>query len=450
MAGSPLQVSGPAAGLAVIVFGLVQEYGIKALGPALIIAGSIQLIAGLLKAGRWFQAISPEVIHGMLAGIGILIVIQQFHVALDRAPQHSGPANIVAMWGAVFGGVFPLNGSKEEAAAAVGLVTFGVLYLWEKFRPAKLKIIPGALLGIVAATAIAQIFHLSVNRIQVPINLRDMVSFPSFSALHAMPWIGLIGTSLALAFIASAETLLSASAVDQMQTRVKTNYDRELASQGVGNILCGLLGALPMTGVIVRSSANVQAGAETRKSTIMHGAWILLSVLAMPSLLRLIPTASLAAVLVYVGLRLVKLAEIRKLRRFGRVPVLIYCASLITIVMTNLLTGVLVGFGLCLLKLLYSITHLETRVEVEGEHTHVHLTGVGTFLGIPKITQALEQVKNGCVVSVHGDGLRYIDHGCIEVIEGWAKQREQNGQEVHVEMEKLHLRFHTKVSQSVS
>jgi len=103
-----------------------------------------------------------------------------------------------------------------------------------------------------------------------------------------------------------------------------------------------------------------------------------------------------------------------------------------------------------LLKLLYSITHLETRVEVEGEHTHVHLTGVGTFLGIPKITQALEQVKNGCVVSVHGDGLRYIDHGCIEVIEGWAKQREQNGQEVHVEMEKLHLRFHTKVSQSVS
>ena len=117
LAGAPLQVSGPAAGLAVIVFELVHEHGILALGPVLMIAGAIQLVAGLLKTGRWFRAISPEVIHGMLAGIGILIVIQQFHVVLDRKPEHSGLANIGAMWSAIFGGLFPLNGSKEEMAA---------------------------------------------------------------------------------------------------------------------------------------------------------------------------------------------------------------------------------------------------------------------------------------------------------------------------------------------
>jgi len=449
LAGSPLQVSGPAAGLAVIVFELVREHGLLALGPILMVAGAIQLTAGLLKTGRWFRAISPEVIHGMLAGIGVLIVIQQFHVVLDRSPEHSGLANIGAMWGAVFGGLLPLNGSKEEAAALVGVVTLAVMLLWEKFRPTKLKLVPGALLGIAAATAVAQVFTLGVNRVSVPQNLGDMISFPSLAGLHGMAWSGIIGTACAVAFIASAETLLSAAAVDQMQTKVKTNYDRELAAQGVGNMICGFLGALPMTGVIVRSSTNVQAGAETRKSTIMHGGWILLSVLAFPFVLRMIPTASLAAVLVFVGIRLVKPADVKKLARFGKVPVLIYFASLTTIVLTNLLTGVLVGIGLSLLKVLYTVTHLEARVVEEDGATHVHLAGVGTFLGIPKITSALDQVNATDVVHLHSHGLRYIDHACIEVIEAWVERREEKGQHVHIEMEKLHLRYRTRVSESV-
>jgi MFS superfamily sulfate permease-like transporter len=393
IAGQPLQVSGPAAGLAVIVFELVREHGVAALGPILMLAGAVQLVAGLLKTGRWFRAISPEVIHGMLAGIGVLIVIQQFHVALDRAPEHSGPANIQAMWGAIFGGLFPLNGSKEEAAAAVGIVTIAVMLLWERFRPAKLKLVPGALLGIAAATTVAQFFALNVNRVKVPDNLTQMISLPSLAAVHDIKLSTLVGTALALAFIASAETLLSAAAVDQMQNRHKTNYDRELAAQGVGNILCGLVGSLPMTGVIVRSSANVQAGAETRRSAILHGVWMLAAVLVFSAVLRMIPTASLAAVLILVGIKLVKPAEVRKLGRFGKVPVLIYFASMIAIVSTDLLTGVLVGVGLSLMRLLYTVTHLEARITEEGNATHVHLSGVGTFLAIPRIAQALDQVK---------------------------------------------------------
>ncbi len=449
ISGQPLQASGPAAGLAVIVFEIVREHGVAGLAPILILAGALQLIAGLLKAGRWFRAISPEVIHGMLAGIGVLIVIQQFHVALDRSPEHSGPANIAAMWSAVFGGLLPLNGSKEEAAGLVGLITLAVMILWERFRPAKLRLVPGALLGIGVATAVAQVFQLQVRRVTVPSNLGEMIHFPTLHAIDGQAWTQLVGTACALAFIASAETLLSATAVEQMQSRVKTDYDRELTAQGVGNMLCGFVGALPMTGVIVRSSANVQAGAETRRSTMLHGTWILLSVLALPFVLRMIPTASLAAVLIYVGVKLVKPADIRKLARFGRVPVLIYFASMLAIVFTNLLTGVLVGVSLSLLRLLYTVTHLEAKLEEQENCAHVHLSGVGTFLAIPKLTHVLDQVKPQCVVHLHSHGLRYIDHGCLEVIENWVERREEQGQQVQIEMEKLHLRYRTCVSESV-
>jgi MFS superfamily sulfate permease-like transporter len=293
------------------------------------------------------------------------------------------------------------------------------------------------------------VFHLQVHRVNVPSNLGEMISFPKLSALHGQPWSEIVATACALAFIASAETLLSAAAVDRMQSRSRTDYDRELTAQGVGNMLCGFVGALPMTGVIVRSSANVQAGAETRKSTMMHGAWILLSVLALPGVLRMIPTASLAAVLVFVGIKLVKPADVRKLARFGKVPVLIYLVSMLAIVSTNLLTGVMIGMGLSLVRLLYTITHLEARVVEEGGSEHVHLSGIGTFLGIPKITHALDQVKPNSIVYLHSHALLYIDHACIEVIESWVERREEQGQQVHIEMEKLHLRYRTRVTENV-
>lgn len=450
ISGSPLQVSGPAAGLAVIVFELIHDHGIGALGPVLIAAGLIQLIAGMLKAGRWFRAISPEVIHGMLAGIGVLIVIQQFHVVMDRAPKGSGPANILAMGEAIFGGLFPLNGSQEEAAALVGLVTIAVMLAWQKWRPEKLKLVPGALLGIVAATLLAQFAHLGVKRVNVPEHLGDMVSITTLSSFTATGWGTVLGSALALAFIASAETLLSAAAVEQMQSKVRTDYDKELRAQGVGNMVCGLLGALPMTGVIVRSSANVHAGAETRRSTILHGLWLLLFVLAMPWLLRMVPTASLAGVLVLTGLKLLSPKEVKKLWRFGWMPVAIYATSLITIVMTNLLTGVLVGIGLSLLKLLWSVTHLETRVEDHGEEAHLHLAGMGTFLSIPKLAHTFDAVRQSPVVRIHTTELRYIDHACIELIETWAERHQQSGHQVHVHLEQLHRRFKTPVSRTVA
>lgn len=449
LSGSPLQVSGPAAGLAVIVFELVHDHGIGALGPILVVGGAIQLLAGLLRVGRWFRAISPEVVHGMLAGIGVLIVIQQFHVVLDRAPKATGPANILAMGEALVSGLFPLDGSKEEWALLVGATTLVVILLWERFRPAKLKLVPAALLGIGAGTALAQTLHLGIRHVDVPASLGDMVGLTSLSAFTATPWTSLFGTAVALAFIASAETLLSAAAVDQMQTKVRANYDKELAAQGIGNMLCGFLGALPMTGVIVRSSANVQAGAETRKATILHGVWLLISVAVFANVLRMIPMASLAAVLVLTGIRLVKLKDILHLRRFGWPPVIVYTLSMVTIVATNLLTGVLLGIGLSLLWTLWKLTHLQLLVETTEHRTDIHLAGVGTFLAIPKISRTLDETPSGPPIYIHGISLRYIDHACIEIIEAWVDRRQAAGEIVYLEREHLLKRYQTPVSQAV-
>lgn len=446
--GSPLQVSGPAAGLAVIVFEIVHDHGMGALGPVLLAAGAMQFIAGLLKTGRWFRAISPEVIHGMLAGIGVLIVIQQFHVVLDRTPKGNGPANILGMGEAIFGGLLPLNGSREEYALLMGLITIGVMMAWQKWRPEKLKLVPGALLGIVAATSVAQLLHLDVNRVKIAA-LTSMVSFPTMAPVHEWGWGAMLGSAAALAFIASAETLLSAAAVEQMQNCVRTNYDKELTAQGIGNMLCGLVGALPMTGVIVRSSANVHAGAESRRSTIMHGMWLLLFVLALPFVLRMIPTASLAGVLILTGIKLVKPADVRHLRKFGWSPVLIYLVSLTTIVMTNLLTGVLVGIGLSLLKLLWRVTHLETAVVEHGDTHVVRLDGVATFIGIPKLATTLDSVPAKCCVRVDAHGLRFIDHACVDMIDNWAKNRRAQGCTVTVEIDTLLRRYKTPISQPV-
>jgi MFS superfamily sulfate permease-like transporter len=242
--------------------------------------------------------------------------------------------------------------------------------------------------------------------------------------------------------------LLSAAAVEAMQSRVRTDYDKELAAQGVGNMLCGVLGALPMTGVIVRSSANVQAGAETRKSTILHGLWIVVALALLPFVLRLVPMASLAGVLVLTGIKLVKPSDVRKLKRFGWQPVAIYLTALVTIVATNLLTGVMVGIGLSLLSLLWKITHMEARLDHHEDEAHVHLAGVGTFFSIPKLAATFDKVEAGKVVRIHTRELRYIDHSVIELIESWVERRRHAGGEVEIELEHLHRRFITPVSRA--
>ncbi len=431
LAGSPLQVSGPAAGLAVIVFEIVREQGLSALGPILILAGAIQVVAGLLRVGGWFRAISPAVVHGMLAGIGVLIVVGQFHVLFDDKPLSSGLANLVAMPGQIFG----LSNQDAATAFAIGLVTIGGMIGWEKIRPASLKLLPGALVGVVLATLVAFLLSLPVARVVVPESITAAISLPGEGLLQLLLSPTVITTAIAIAFIASAETLLSAAAVDRMHDGVRTNYNRELSAQGVGNLLCGFAGALPMTGVIVRSSANVQAGAKTRLSTFLHGIWILGFVALLPWLLREIPMAALAGILVVTGVRLVSLDHAKHLlHRYGPLPAIVWAATLIMVVAVDLLTGVLVGIGLSLLELLPHVRRLRLGFD-EDPHGDTHelaLHGSATFLTLPKLSAKLEAVPAGRHVVLNVERLGHIDHTCAEMLREWIDRRRGGGAPVEL------------------
>ncbi|MEP0842778.1 MAG: SulP family inorganic anion transporter [Phycisphaerae bacterium] len=439
ISGSPLQVSGPAAGLAVVVYELIQREGYATLGVVLLIAGGIQLTAGLLKLGQWFRAVSPAVIHGMLAGIGVLIFASQFHVMVDDKPRGSGLANILALPEAIWKGIRPSEDTVHHQAALVGLFTIGVIILWKAAAPRKLQVIPAALLAVLLATVGTAVFRLPINLVDVPASIFSAVQFPTWDSLKGLLDGPIIVAALGLAFVASAETLLCATAVDKMHNGPRTQYDRELAAQGVGNMLCGLLGALPMTGVIVRSAANVEAGARSRFSAILHGGWLLIFVVAMPWVLRMIPTASLAALLVFTGYKLVNIKAIRELRSFGRGEVAIYAATVIMIVVSDLLTGVLVGIGISAAKLLYTFSHLEvkTQCEPDGKVITLDLCGTATFIRLPKLVVCLERIPPDAELHVRFEHLNYIDHACLDLLMNWEKQHEAAGGRLVLDWELL-------------
>ena len=437
ISGCPLQVSGPAAGLAVIVYGLVKDYGIEALGPVVVLAGVFQMIAGLVKVGQMFRSIAPAVVYGMLAGIGVLIFAAQFHVAVDDAPRANGILNLLAIPEAIYKGMTPSAETVHHLAAMVGLATIAGIVLWSKFAPKPVKWVPGALVGVGLATIAAQVLNLPIKYVDLPDNLFSTIPLPSVSMFARLSDYHLVLEALALAFIASAETLLSATAVDQMHGGPKANYDREMFSQGVGNFLAGMAGGLPMTGVIVRSATNVTAGAKTRLSAILHGIWLLVLIALAPSVLRLIPTASLAAVLVYTGYKLVNVQNIRKLLHYGRLPVFIYATTVTLIVVEDLLTGIVAGLVLSIATIIYSVTHLSVRVDNDGRRVDVHLEGSATFLRMPKLVDALEELPHHLEVHIHTRQLTYIDHACLDAIANWEQQRNQKDGVTVVEWQEL-------------
>ena len=439
LSGCPLQVSGPAAGLAVIVYDLIQKHGIAALGPIILLAGLMQIASGFLKVGQLFRTIAPAVISGMLAGIGVLIFAAQFHVMVDDKPRENGIRNILSIPESVVRGIVPVDGSSHHLAAAIGITTIAILLIWTKFAPRKLKVVPGALLAVVTVTSIAKLFNLPIRYVNLPANLLGDIRLLAPDVLAGMFSPEYLVAAATLAFVASAETLLSAAAADQMHNGTRTNYDKELVSQGVGNTLAGLLGGLPMTGVIVRTATNINAGARTRTSAILHGVWMLLLVAVAPWVLQMVPTASLAAILVYTGYKLVSPASVKKLLKFGKASVMIYAATVIVIVVEDLLMGILVGIGLSIAKLLFELSQM--HIQVSPDHAErridIHIHGAATFIRMAQFADALEKLPTGCEVHFHLDGLLYIDQACIEALSNWERKRIDQGASVIVEWEEL-------------
>lgn len=339
LSGAPLAVSGPAAGLTVLVFEIVARHGLAALGPVVLLAGLLQILAGIARLGRLVRHIPHAVVDGMMAAIGLILAASQARVLLGGMPAAGFTANLRALPGAIAG--------VNPSAAALGLLAIAVLLAWERFRPRLARDVPASVIAVALTTLLALAAHLAVPHVAVPTSLAGAVAFPGATGLAALATPSLIGAAFSLALIASIESLLSAAAVDRMTPgRAGADYGRELVAQGVGNMACGLLGALPMTGVIVRSAANVRAGARTRASAMLHGVWLLALVGLAPGLLATIPTPSLAGLLVVVGLRLASPAALRRAARAGWQDAALLATTLCGVLAANLLLGVAAGLAL--------------------------------------------------------------------------------------------------------
>ena len=591
-AGSPLQVSGPAAGLTVICGEIIRQNGMQAFGLAVLFAGIFQLVAGICRLGQWFRAVSPAVIHGMLSGIGVLILVGQLHVLVDERPRETAMKNIAAIpeslatglamptWdspeirhdriellrmanalgtrqrtlkgnvdrslnrlknsdeqedtdevpevnptlvtvtlkpfqdeqkaiaaelAAIMAraeasaivkaggtaaetltaqlsaarkklesasvdlegeGTEAVSHSQKEAAQAletltaglkshdwagkIGLLAVLVIFVWQFAARGKLKLIPAPLLAIVVATTASQLLQAPILYVDVPGNLLSGLTMPTIDTFSESPLKTLLISGAVLAIVASAETLLCATAVDQMHRGPRTRYDRELSAQGVGNIVCGCLGVLPMTGVIVRSAANVQAGGKTRLSAILHGLWLLLFSVVLAPVLRLIPTAALAGILVFTGFRLIDFKGFIHLWRENRVEAAIFLITMIVIVADDLLTGVLTGIVLSAAKLLARFSQLDVEMDddgaADGPHTMIKISGAATFLRLPKLASQLEKVPAGADLHIDVSEMDYIDRACMELLQNWSRQHAATGGRLTIDWDLLNDRFQTRKS----
>ncbi len=341
--GSPLQVSGPAAGLTVVVAELVATFGWKATCAITVAAGFLQIIFGLSRIARAALAIAPVVVHAMLAGIGITIALQQIHVLLGGSSHSSTVENITQLPGQLT--------SARYGDVLVGAVVIAVLLFWKKI-PGKLKVLPGPLVAVVAATVLSLVLPFDLDRITLDGSLFDAVALPS---MPDGPWLAVATGVLTVALIASVESLLSAVAVDKMHGGTRSEFNRELVGQGSANMISGLIGGLPVTGVIVRSSTNVAAGAKTRASAVLHGVWILVFAALLTALVEQIPMAALAGLLIVIGIQLVKMAHLRTARRTG--DLWVYGVTVTGVVFLNLLEGVIIGLALAVVLLLWRVIH---------------------------------------------------------------------------------------------
>ncbi|MCX4811961.1 SulP family inorganic anion transporter [Streptomyces sp. NBC_01239] len=422
LGGCPLQVSGPAAGLTVVTADLIHRYGWRTTCAVTVLAGVAQLALGCLRVARTALAVSPAIVHGMLAGIGVTIAVAQLHIVLGGTPQSSVLANLRAL-PAQLADVHP-------ADVAMSVLTLALLLLWPRV-PGRLghlmRKIPAALVAVAGATLTASLAGLSLAKVDLP-----SWSSHALAGLPEGPALGIAAAVLTTTLVCSVQSLLGAVAVDKLvagqpglSARVgRSNLNRELLGQGAANIVSGALGGLPVAGVAVRSSANVQAGAVSRNSTMLHGVLVVVAALLMVPVLELIPLASLAALVMAVGIQMVSLHHIRTVTRHREV--LVYVVTTLGVVFLGVLEGVLLGVTVAVAVALNRLAHTRiTHDEKEGVH-HVHVRGQLTFLAVPRLSRTLHLVPQGTHVVVELDG-SFMDHAAYESLQDWQNSHTARG-----------------------
>lgn len=412
LGGSPMQVSGPAAGLTVVVAELIDNLGWQTTCLVTAGAGILQILFGVGRIGRAALAIAPVVVHAMLAGIGITIALQQSHVLLGGTPAGGAVPNLIELPGQIM--------DLHAVGVLFGAIVIAIMIAW-RFVPPSLRRVPGPLVAVLTATLLSLPFNL--DRITLSGSLFDAVQLPS---LPSGSWGPVAVGILTVALIASVESLLCAVAIGKASRGPRTNFDRELIGQGAANFVSGLIGGLPITGVIVRSSANVAAGARTRASAVLHGFWVLLFSAALAGVVQQIPKAVLAGLLIVIGTQLVNLAHIKMAHRTG--DLLTYAVTVISVVSLNLLEGVLIGLAVAFVALLWRIVRAEIHAEpIGGDNSkwQVTIAGTCTFLALPRLSSTLAKVPPGVEVTVYTN-VDYLDHAAYDAISEWVRHHQED------------------------
>ncbi|MFH0243109.1 bifunctional SulP family inorganic anion transporter/carbonic anhydrase [Streptomyces sp. HK10] len=438
--GAPLQVSGPAAGLTVVVAELIQRYGWRATCAITVLAGLAQLGLSALRTARSALMVSPAIVHGMVSGIGVTIALAQLHIVLGGSPESSAVANVLALPGQL--------ADPQPAALTAGGVTVAVVLLWPRLRgragELTRRVLPSALAAVALATAMSSLAGLRLPRVDLPSWHSHALPSPPGG-----PVPGLLAAVLTVTLVASVASLLSAMAADKMTAartlpdhlsgvRVpRADLDRELRGQGLANVVSGALGGLPVTGVAVRTTANVEAGAVSRNSAILHGVWVILASGLLVGLLELIPLAVLAALVMVVGVQMVKIVHIRSVTRHREV--LVYAATTAGVVLLGVLEGVGIGVAVALALALHRLAR--TRIvcetaegsgpDVSGSVHRVRVRGQLTFLAVPRLSRTLGQVPEGSRVVVELGG-SFMDHAAYETLRDWETSHTAHGGSVEI------------------
>lgn len=435
---SQTSVSGPAAGLAAIVAVHIGALGFPAFLMAVVIAGLIQSAFGIARAGFVADFIPSSVIKGLLAAIGVLLILKQIPHLLghdadpqgDMAFQQPDHANTFSELGHMFGHIHP-------GATAIGLASIALLVFWTRFKVLKQSVIPAPLIVVLLGVGFGELFRQiggswvvePSNFVQVPVadNLVGVISFlqwPDFSQ-WSNPAVYTAG--LTIAAVASLETLLNLEAIDKIDPQQRTSPpSQELLAQGIGNVVVGLIGGIPITSVIVRSSVNINAGGQTKLSTITHGVLLLVSVVFLPSWLNMIPLSCLAAILLVTGLKLASPKLVQEMWQEGRYQFVPFAVTVVAIVLTDLLIGILIGLAVSVSFILNSNFRRPIRRFVEkhlgGDVLHIELANQVSFLNRAALHKVLDEVPAGGNVLLDAQSTDYIDPDVLDLLRDFTEQ----------------------------
>lgn len=446
---SHLSVSGPAAGLTAIVLTAITDLGsFNAFLLAVLIAGIIQLILGFIKAGTISNYFPNNVIEGMLAGIGVIIILKQIPHAFGYDPDFEGDESFFQPDGQnTFSEIFNIFDHVQLGSIIIAVISLAILILWNKVEfLKKIKLIPPALVAVIVSILLNEFFIQSGSNLTiikehlvslpVPKSLeefKNIIVTPDFTAIsNSKVWI----VAITIAVVASIETLLCIEASDRMDAQKRyTNTNVELKAQGIGNILSSLLGGLPMTSVVVRTTANNTAGAKSKMSAIIHGVLLLVSVLAIPSILNKIPLATLAAVLLLVGYKLANPATIKHFWKKGKYQFIPFIATFGAVVFTDLLKGVALGMIISVIFVLKGNMKRAYKFRKEeyhdGDIIHIDLAQEVSFLNKAAIKSTLSEIPENAFVTINASNTVYIAHDILIMITEFA---EVNAKELKIDV----------------